>query len=116
MSVFLNFGRDVQGFNAYAPAIATDLYSASISSGSAESVTVPDNQQHWVVVFSYQPGADIWVSVGGTAAAPAGGTFASTTSALLPAQLRVTAKQVISLFNNSTTTQDVGVSFYAVSQ
>lgn len=110
----LNFSRDVQGMNAYAPQLAENIYSAAIASGVAQAVTVPDNNQNWIAVFSYQPGADVWVSVNDTAAPPAGATFAATTSFLLPAQLKVEASDSISCYNNSATDQDVGVAFYAI--
>lgn len=114
MSTKLLFSRDVQGYNAYAPYFPLDAYSATITSGSAESVTVPSNANIWIAVFSYQPGSDIWVSVNNTASNPAGGTFASTTSILLPAQLTVNAGNTISCYNNNATSQDVGISFYAI--
>lgn len=110
----LNFGRDVQGMNAYAPAFPDLIYSAEMVLGTEEHFTVPSSNQNWIAVFSYQPGADVWVSINGTAAAPAGATFATTTSFLLPAQLKVQANDVISCYNNSATNQDVGVALYAV--
>ena len=114
MTVQLNFGRDVQGMNAYAPAPSDIIYSATLTSGSVEPITVPSSNENWIAVFSYEPGADIFVAVNATAAAPAGGTFASTTSFLLPAQYKLKAADVISLFNNSSTSQDVTVALYAV--
>lgn len=115
MSVKLNFGRDIQGYNAYAPAQATDKYSATLASGGHATVTVPSNFQNWIAAFSYQAAGDMWVSVGGTAAGPAGSTFASTTSQLQPGALSVQAAQVIDIKNNGSESSDVGVVFYAVS-
>lgn len=114
MPTQLNFGRDVQGYNAYAPALSADKYSAALASGANSSITVPGTAQRWIAVLSYQPGADIWVTVNGTAVVPAGGTFASVNSCLLPASLSVKAADTISCVNNSTTAQDVGISLYAV--
>jgi hypothetical protein len=110
----LNFGRDVQGFNAYAPRLSTDMYSATVASGASQSITVPSSNMNWIAVFSFEPGSDIWVSVNHTAAIPVGATFASTNSFLLPAQLQVSAADTISCFNNSATGQDVGIALYAV--
>lgn len=114
MATQLNFGRDNQGYNAYAPRFPTNAYSASMTTATSSSITVSGENKNWIAVFSYQPGAVIWVSVNHTAAMPAGATFASTTSILLPAQLHVNAGDTISFYNNSSTTQDVGVSLYAV--
>ena len=115
MSVKLNFGRDVQGYNAYAPDQATDKYSATLASGGSATVTVPSNFAVWIAAFSYQAAGDMWVSVGGTDAGPAGATFASTTSQLQPGALTVKAADVISIKNNGSGSSDVGVVFYAVS-
>ena len=114
MSTVLNFGRDVQGYNAYAPLIAVDNYSATLITGTASNITVPSNHETWIAVFSYQPGVTVWVTTNGTAASPAGGTFSSTNSQLLPSTRTVYAGDVISLITD-TATADVGVSFYAVS-
>lgn len=109
----LNFGRDVQGFNAFAPKLPDDMYSAAIASGDDESITVPSTSSSWIAVFSYQPGATFWVSINDTAAPPAGAVFASSTSFLLPAQLSVNAGDTISCYNNTATDQDIGIALYA---
>lgn len=110
----LNFGRDVQGMNAYAPAISDIMYSCGLASADDQQITVPSSNQNWIAVFSYQPGGTIWVAVNDTAEPPAAGTFTTTTSFLLPAQLKVKAGDTISFYNNSATDQDIGVALYAV--
>lgn len=114
MSRMLNFGRDVQGFNAYAPSFSVDDYSATIASSGNATVTVPSNFENWIVSFSYQPGSDIWVAYNGNAAAPAGSTFASTNSELLPGARIVHAGDTINFLNNGANSADIGVAFYAL--
>lgn len=109
----LNFGRDIQGLNAFAPQFPDLKYSATLASGGSDDIDVPSTATNWIVVFSYQPGACVWVSVNGTAAAPAGGTFAANASLLLPAQLEVKAGDNIDVFNNTASGQDVGIALYA---
>lgn len=114
MTIQLNFGRDVQGMNAYAPQMSDIMYSCGLASADDDYITVPESNDNWIAVFSYQPGGTIWVSVNDTAAPPASGSFSSTTSFLLPSQLKVKKSDEISFYNNSSTDQDIGVALYAV--
>ena len=114
-SVHLNFGRDVQGFNAYAPATSGNKWSATITNGSETSITIPSNYSVWIAVFSFQPGTSVWVDLtGATAIIPVGDTLASTTAELNPASRTVYAGGKISIITGNTSA-DVGVSLYAVS-
>lgn len=114
MSTLLNFGRDVQGYNAFAPLTATDKYSATLTSGSETHITVPSNASKWIAVFSYQPGTTVWVDLtGGTAAVPAGATLASTTSEMIPSARTVLAGSKISMITDSVSAE-VGVVLYAI--
>lgn len=114
MSTILNFGRDNSGFNAYAPMFAVDNYSATLAAGSAQSITVPSNNQAWVAVFSFTPGASIWVARNTTATIPVGATFASTSSILNPGARTVFAGDTISIITDTTGGCDVGVTLYAI--
>lgn len=115
MSTMLNFGRDTQGYNAYAPPTSTDKYSATITNGAETHITIPSNHQVWIVAFSYQPGTNVWVDLtGATAIIPVGATLASTTAELNPGQRTVYAGGKISMITDNTSA-DVGVSLYAIS-
>lgn len=120
MSTKLNFGRDTQGFNAYAPAPAIDKYSATLAAAGNSTITLPGNAQSWIVAFSYQPGSDIWVAYNATAAAPVSTAFAATTSEFLPASRTLsslrndgTTATTINFYNNGAGTADIGVVLYA---
>jgi hypothetical protein len=122
MTTKLAFSRDVQGYNAYAPAPSTNLYSATLASGGNATITLPTNVPYWIVAFSFQPGADIWVAYNGTAAAPAGATFATTNSELNPGARLLSSTNVtssgssattINLLNNGTGSADIGIMLYA---
>lgn len=113
MSTQLNFGRDTQGLNAYAPDFATNHFSATLTNGSAQTFTVPSNFSVWIASFSYQPGSNFWVASNTAAAVPVGATFASTNSELNPGARRVYAGDVISVITDNSSA-DVGVSLYAV--
>ncbi len=125
MTIQLNFGRDVQGFNAYAPYPSDLKYSVTIASGGNATLTLPTNVAKWIVNFSLSPGSDCWVAYqGATAAAPAGGTFAATTSELNPGQRSLNSTYIsggvitantINIFNNGTGASDIGIVLYASS-
>lgn len=115
MSTLLDFGNDQRGYNAYAPATAGDKWSATITNGSETHITIPSNYAVWIAVFSYQPGANVWVDLtGATAIVPVGATLAATTSELNPASRTVYAAGKISIITDNTSA-DVGVALYAVS-
>lgn len=114
MSQNLWFGRDAQGMNAYAPQPSTVKYSATITNGSAATVTVPSTYQVWCVSFRYYPN-DVWVDVSGaTAAIPIGGTLAATTSELNPSSLTLNAGTNISMITGLTAA-DVSVVMWPMS-
>jgi hypothetical protein len=120
MSTKLSFGRDQQGYNAFAPPPAADKYSATLAAGGNSTITLPTNAASWIVSFSYQPGSDIWVAYNGAAAAPVESTFTTTNSELLPgARLLPTFQNngmtatTINLLNNGSGTADIGIILYA---
>ena len=72
----LNFGRDVQGMNAYAPDTAANKYNATLTNGAETHITVPSTTENWIAAFAYQPGVTVWVDLtGATAAVPGRGYF-----------------------------------------
>ena len=102
MSTKLIFGRDAQGFNAYAPAPSTNKWSATITNGNATSITVPVNFPTWIVSFRYYPN-DVWVdTTGATAAIPVGATLAVSTAELNPATLTLNSGATISMITGLT--------------
>ena len=123
MSTDLNFALDVQGYNSYAPPISTNMFSATLAAGGNASITLPTNKPTWIVAFSYQPGSDIWVRFNGTAGAPAGATFAATTSELNPGARIVSCFKAdgvtaatINILNNGASSADIWVGLYANAQ
>lgn len=98
----LSFGRDVQGYNAYAPAPSVTKWSATLDGGAVTSFNVPSNHQTWVVSFRYYPN-NVWVDVSGAdAQIPSGSTFDPTTSELNPASLTLQAGDKISAITDLT--------------
>ncbi len=115
MSTMLNFGRDVQGYNAYAPSRSKDIWKANLATGVESNITVPSNHEMWIAVFSFQPGTDVWVDLSGaTAVAPSTGTLTATTAELNPGSRTVLAGDKISCITDSTAAE-MSVALYAVS-
>jgi len=115
MSTQLSFGRDAQGYNAYAPMFPTDIFTATIATGTARSFTVPSNFPLFIMYVQVQPNGWCWVSRTGTAAVPAGAPLAASASEMAAGtQLYkrvVNAGDVIS-FITANTTCDVSVSLF----
>jgi hypothetical protein len=108
----LNFKKDTNGFNSYAPSFTNLNYQVTLSASSAQSLTVPITNNYFVAVFQVTPGSEVWIANGVTATLPSG-TFGQTSSQMNPGARYVKAGDVLS-FITSNTTADVGVSFYAV--
>ncbi len=113
MTTVLNFGRDVQGYNAYAPPFSTDKFSATIANGVEQTFTVPSNYKTWIVSIVPNSGGNIFVARNQTAAIPAGATFAATNSEQNPGPRTVYAGDVIHVITDDTSV-DVSAILYAV--
>lgn len=110
----LNFGRDVQGMNAYAPAPSNVKFKATLTNGNAASCTVPSSHQVWIVSFRYYPN-DVWVDVSGaTATIPGSNALVASTAELNPASFTLQAGTVVSMVT-AQTTADVSVVMWPVS-
>lgn len=114
-STKFNMTKDVAGYNGFGVKFAKDGYSGVLAVGVAQSVTVPSNYPNWLAVFSYTPGANIWVDGATTAAAPAG-AFGATQADLNPSARQVTAGQTLSFITSDTTSPQVKVSFYVIAE
>ncbi len=102
MSTALKFGKDSQGFNAFAPRPSDTKWSVELLNGTAESVTLPTDADFYTVSFRYQPGTTIWVDVtGATAEEPTGNTIEETTSEMNPSQLVLAGGAEISLITGN---------------
>lgn len=106
-----NMTRDINGYNGFGLDFALNGYQGVLAATVEQHVTVPSSYPHWIAVFSYSPGAAIWVN-GITTATAASGAFSATTSELNPAARAVDAGDTISFITNDTNSPEVGVTFY----
>lgn len=110
----LNVVRDVQGYPVTSlnlRPIAPVRVSATLAASTVQTYTVPSSYKNWALFVDCNPATNVWVSITGTAAVPAGGTFAATTSVRNPAGLLVEAGDVISVIT-ATATTDVGLELF----
>jgi hypothetical protein len=112
MSTKFNMTRDINGYNGFGLMFAGDNYATTLATGVEQTLTVPDNYNNWLAVFSFEPGSTVYISRNATATVP-GGSFALTTSQLIPTARQVQGGDVLHFITNDTTAA-VGVSFYAL--
>jgi hypothetical protein len=103
MSTKLSMTRDINGYNAFGLIPTYDIFGCSLTANAAQSFVVPSSNQYWLVVFTYSPGANIWVDFTGAATVP-NGTMGSITSVLNPSGRQVKAGTTISFITSDATT------------
>jgi len=110
----LHFGRDNQGFNAYAPQPPTLIYNVLLNNSDESTLTLPSQSEYWIVVYAYENGTTIYVDEqGGTAAVPSSSTFTLSTTEIRPAQRTLKAGTQISMVTEDTTAA-VSVMLWAI--
>lgn len=115
--------RDINGYNGFGLQFSLDKYSATLAQNTDTTLTVPSGgplgsgtsttANRYIAIFTYEPGSIVWVARNATAAVPAGASFASTTSELLPIARYVVSGDVLH-FITADTSAVVGVTFYVL--
>ena len=118
MSTFLSFGRDAQGYNAYAPQFPTDIWTATLAANTAKNFTVPSTHDVFIMYVRLQPTGYVWISRTTTAAVPSSSSLAASASEIIPGTIeykRLVYKADVISFITPNTTCDISVSLYEVS-
>lgn len=92
-------------------------YSASLAATTDTTLTVPGKAQRYKAVIKVENNGLVWVALNATAAVPAGGTFAATTSELITdakSLCREVRSGDVLHFITATAGTDVSVVFYAL--
>jgi hypothetical protein len=96
--------------------IADVKFSAAVAATTDTPLTIPGMAQRYKMVVKVEPDGEAWMAIGATAAAPAGGSFASTTSEMITGAEKtcreVKAGEVVHFY--STAGADIGVALYAI--
>lgn len=126
MSTVYKLQKDIAGYNGFGLPFSDQKYSASLAITTDTTLTVPSsgaigaplNQiNRFLAIIQVEANLSVWCTVNATAAVPAGGTFAATTSELIIGgeyyAREVKAGDVLHFFAPTAGT-DVGVVFYAL--
>jgi hypothetical protein len=113
MSTKLNMTRDISGYNGYGIMPTYDVQAGVLSDDVAQSIVAPSTFSNWIAIFSFAPGASVWVSFTETAVAPTGAAAASS-SVLNPSARSVIAGQTISLVAADAAIAGYSVEFQAI--
>lgn len=124
MTTKLNMTRDINGYNAFGLAFTDTAYSATLTTTTDTSLTVPAKMgmggngiastSLYLAVFIYDPGTSVWVANNTAASTPAGASFAATSSELNPAARLVAGGDVLHFYTAGTGV-NVSVLFYSIS-
>lgn len=102
MSTKLCMTRDINGYNAFGIIPSQDIYAGSLTANAEQHFVVPSNNEYWLAIFTYTPGANIWVSFS-TTATIASSTLGVFTSVLNPSGRQVKAGSTISFITDDAT-------------
>ena len=114
MSTKFNMIRDISGYNGFGIIPTYDIQGCSLTANAAQTFTVPDNYGNWIAIFSYTPGADIFVDFSGATAAVPSGTVATITSVLNPSARAVKGGDTFSVITPDATSPYITVEYQIV--
>lgn len=124
MTLPFSLTKDINGYNGFGLQFSDTKYSATVAQSSDTTLTIGGNaamgavaattHNKYIVIFSYEPGSQVWVALNETAAIPVGATFAATDSELNPSARQVQTGDVIHFFTPDATGAEVSVAVYAL--
>lgn len=83
MTTLYNFIRDAGGYNGCALIPSDQIWTANLAAATATPLLVPSDASNYVVYINIEPAKSVWMATSGTAAIPAGATFAKENSFLI---------------------------------
>jgi hypothetical protein len=119
--------RDINGYNGFGLPFTDTAYSATLTANTDTSLVVPSTNPPGgnsyegnakavlIAIFSFDPGTSVWVARNAVASAPAGASFAATSSELNPAARQVYAGDTLHFYSTGTAV-NISVLFYWIGQ
>ena len=124
MATQYNIDDQSHGTNGWGLRFCDASYTVTLGAGSEQSLTVPSNismgttpaisKNKFLAVITVEQSKKVYAALNATAAVPAGGTFAASTSALLPVQSCRFVKAADVMHFICAAAADVSVEFYAI--
>lgn len=108
----LNLTRDASGRNTFIRRPASQMFAGSFTAANEQTFTIPSDYPRYNVVFSYSPGASVWVAINATAVLPAS-TMNNTNSEQNPVGYELKAGDVVHLITPDASDL-VGAALYAI--
>ena len=106
--------RDIGGYNGFGIIPTYDIQGCSLTASAAQTFTVPSNYANWIAIFSYTPGANVFVRFDGSAATVPSGTNAAIKVSLNPSARAVAGGSTFSVITPDSTSPYIAVEFQIV--
>lgn len=106
--------RDVAGFNGFGLVPSSDGFSGLLATDTAQTINVPTDYKLYIAVFSYTPGANVFVDFSGATAVTPSGAIAASTVRLLPSGRQVEGGSSMSVITPDANGSYLTVEFYAL--
>lgn len=104
--------RDINGYNTFGLSFSTQKVFTTLATTVEQTTTVPtQNVKGYLAIFSYEPGAKVWVGNGSSAVSLPSGSFAASNGELNPSAREVSPGSTLRFITNDTTAE-IGVSYY----
>ena len=112
-----NMVRDINGYNGFGLKFSNSQFQALVASGVESTLEVPVSPDatypNLIAIFSFSPGSSVWVSLNQSATIPISGTFSQCNCELNPSARFVQTGDILSFISDDST-NEIGVSFYAI--
>lgn len=104
--------RDNAGLNTFGLTFSEYTRATTLATTVEQTLTIPSaNPQGYLAIFSYEPGAKVWVGSGSSAVTLPTGSFSDTNGELNPTARKIAAGGTLRFITNDTTAE-VGVTLY----
>lgn len=111
MSTKFLMTRDLSGTNGFGILPTYDIQGCYLTASEAQTFTVPDNYPHWMVVFSYTPGANVFIDFTGATAVVPSASVSTITVVLNPAGRSLLGGKTFSVITPDSTTPFITVEY-----